>query len=159
MEYLPFRSETIVLAHDAREVNSRLIKVIKPLESNGEQIPPQEKTSSYLFNGILKEDRFTISKIIKQPENFLPLISGRIEPTSAGCIIFLKYRMFFSTNLFLGFWSVVTFLMTLLFVIGYSNYLYATVCFGFGIANYSIAIANFNAQIKQSKRLLHKVLD
>ena len=151
MEFLPFRSETIVLPYDAKEVRNRLIKVIKPVKS-------ENQSSYYLFNGIFENDQFRISKIIRQPENFLPLISGKIEATSVGCIIFLKYRMFFSTNMFLGFWSVLTFLMTLLFIIGYSNYLYATVCLGFGVANYSIAIANFNIQIRQSKKLLNKVL-
>ena len=160
MEYLPFRSETVVLPYDAAEVKNRLIRVIKPVRDKYQQ-KTEEKTGSsqYLFNGTFENDRFTISQIIKQPENFLPLISGKIESTSVGCIMFLKYHMFFSTNMFLGFWSVVTFLMTLLFVIGYNNYLYATVCFGFGVVNYSIAIANFNVQVKKSKRLLDQVLN
>lgn len=160
MEYLPFRSETIVLPYGATEVKSRLIKVIKPVRDKHQQKDDEETESShYVFNGTFENDRFTISQIIKHPENFLPLISGKIDATSVGCIIFLKYRMFFSTNMFLGFWSVVTFLMTLLFVIGYNNYLYATVCFGFGVVNYSIAIANFNIQVKKSKRLLDQVLN
>ena len=146
MEYLPFRSETLVLPYDASELQARLTKVIRPVRNKY-----QQKTG--------ENDEFTISRIIKQPENFLPLITGKIEATSVGCILFLKYRMFFSTNLFLGFWSVVTFLMTLLFVMGYNNYLYATVCFGFGVVNYSIAVANFNIQVRQSKKLLNKVLN
>ena len=160
MEYLPFRSETLVLPYDASELQARLTKVIRPVRNKYQQKTGEDVDSSdHLFNGVFENDEFTISRIIKQPENFLPLITGKIEATSVGCILFLKYRMFFSTNLFLGFWSVVTFLMTLLFVIGYNNYLYATVCFGFGVVNYSIAVANFNIQVRQSKKLLNKVLN
>ena len=160
MEYLPFRSETIVLPYDVAELKHRLKKVIRPVKNKYQQKTSEGAGSSgFLFNGVFKNNEFTISKIINQPENFLPLITGKIEATSVGCIVFLKYRMFFSTNMFLGFWSAVTFLMTLLFIIGYNNYLYATVCFGFGVANYSIAIANFNVQLRQSKKLLDKVLN
>ena len=160
MEYLPFRSETLVLPYDAAEVKGRLSKVIRPVKNKYQQKTSEGiESPDFLFNGVFEDDQFTISRIIKQPENFLPLISGKIESTSVGCIVFLKYRMFFSTNMFLGFWSVVTFLMTLLFVIGYNNYLYATVCLGFGVVNYSIAIANFNVQLRQSKKLLNQVLD
>lgn len=159
MEYLPFRSETIVLPYDAAEVKKRLIEVIRPPQNKHRQAEEEIAPSKYLFNGIFENDQFTISQIIKQPENFLPLISGKVEATSVGCIIFLKYRMFFSTNMFLGFWSVITFFMTLLFVIGYNNYLYATVCLGFGVVNYSIAIANFNVQIRKSKKILDQVLN
>ena len=158
MEYLPFRSETIVLPYEATEVRNRLIKVIRPVSDKYQEKKEAIESYPYLFNGVFENDQFTISKIIKQPENFLPLITGKVEATSVGCIIFLKYRMFFSTNMFLGFWSVVTFLMTLLFIIGYNNYLYATVCLGFGVVNYSIAIANFNVQVRQSKKLLNQVL-
>lgn len=153
MNLLPFHSETIVLPYDAREVADKLWKITYPI-SEGEEIPDRQR-KTFKFNGWVKNEKFRISRQIKAPENFLPIICGTIEATSSGSILLVRYKMFFSSKVFLIFWSITTLLITLFFLISYKIYIYAFLSFSIGIVNYAIAIVNFNIQVKKSKIALH----
>ncbi len=158
MDWLPIKTETLILPYDSVELVARLKTAVRPLPADEKNEENREWLDSFRFNGIVSASSFRISKIIKQPENFLPLIIGQIDNTSTGCILFLKYKLFFGTLFYLIFWSVLTLLLTLFFILLHNNYLYGMVSLGFGVASYAIALANFKIQIGKSKKLLDLIL-
>lgn len=144
----PARDETIVLPYDYQKV---MLKIVQHLDVEG-NIPYKA------FNGWVKNDRFKISQKVKRPDNYIPLVTGKIESTSKGSILFLKYRLIYSTRMFLIFWSVLLILLTLFFGIQYKAYLYSTIALSLGIVNYLIVYFNFKKKVKISHELLLKVL-
>ena len=156
MRLLPYFQETLVLPFSGAETHRKLRQATRPLEIGAEYPAAVEKM--FLFNGVVKENRFRISKKIRHPENFLPLIVGRIEGTTTGSILFIRYRLFFSSALFLVFWSVICILLCLFFLIFYHKYLYSAASFLIGICNYVVATKNFHLQIRSSRRALNEAL-
>lgn len=156
MYFLPIERETWVLPYGEKELFRRLWKVSKPVKV--EDPIPDIPEHHFLFNGWVEKSRFKLSRKIGRPNNFLPIIDGKIESTSKGSIIFLRYRMFFSTIAFLIFWSVVTTLIALYFYIYEKIYLYGTISLLLGIANYAITVLNFKKQVKLSSRVLKEVV-
>jgi len=157
MEWLPIRYETMVIPYPASEAYEKLAACVLPPEDPKLENFDSTTSVQQLFNGIVKPTSFRISKIVKQPDNFLPLIIGKIEPTSNGSILFLKYQLFFSSLFFISFWSVITLLITIILIFVYHSYLYALLAFGFGMVHYSVAMINFSKQVTQSKLLLDSI--
>ncbi len=156
IRFLPVHRETIVLPFTSREVSETLWKATKPLKN--EHFYPYEADNDFFFNGHVKENTFRVSLMIRRPENFLPVISGRIEKTSVGSIIFVKYKMFFVSTAFLTFWSVITVLMACFF--GYiGRYWYMGIAIVLAFSNYAVAVVNFKLQVKRSSRVLHSIFN
>lgn len=155
MNFLLFHRETLVLPYEAREVRKKLWYAVMPLKEIEEV--PDVPESHFKFNGWISGSVFRISKKQSHPDNFLPILSGKIEATSVGSIIFITYRLFFSTIFFLIFWSVVCLLIMLLFIFSYQIYEYAAIAFLLGAGNYTIALVNFNMQIKRSQTLFRGI--
>lgn len=156
MQLWPTERETIVSSLSAQEVAKRLQRVTQSSSRSESLLTPYQ--SDYTFNGTVETDSFRLSRKIIRPNNFLPFISGTIEATSQGCLIFVRYRLFAATTIFLIFWSVVT--------IGFAWYLttyerlyhYALLSLAVGIANYAVAVLNFKKQLVISRRLLRETL-
>ncbi len=148
----------MVLPFGMNEVLVRLTSATKLINNDQEEdVESIEVDQKWLFNGRIRDNTFTVSLIIKQPQNYLPLVKGNIEPTTFGSIVFLKYKLFFSTNLFLIFWTILSFLLTLFFLIAYDKYVYALLSMLFGISNYLITMANFNKQVKKTQQVFHEL--
>ncbi|MDN5203968.1 hypothetical protein QQ008_21435 [Fulvivirgaceae bacterium BMA10] len=149
---IPIQQETLVLAITVENAVSRLKRVI---ESRNISINEEH---DYLFNGWIENGEFSISRKIKAPQNFLPLVKGSIEETSSGAIIFVQYKLFQSTRFFLIFWSFITALIFLFFLIVINQYVYALLSLSLGLFNYVIAWLSFRQQIKKTRTLIHQVL-
>lgn len=156
MRLLPYFQETLVLPYSGQETFFHLKKATRPLEKGVEY--PDTIENAFLFNGWVKGNRFRISRKVKHPQNFLPLMSGWIESTSTGSILFVRYHLFFSSALFLVFWTVISALLFLFFLILHQEYLYAGIALALGISNYFIAIKNFHLQIRASHQALNDAL-
>lgn len=154
---LPLKDETIVLTLTAEEVEEVLWFHTYPVKEGA--LMPEKPEIEFLFNGWVRNNKFKLSRKVRSPENFLPIIHGRIEETSLGSLVFVQYSLFFSSNFFLVFWSVVTLLLTIFFIVFHDMVLYGAIAFGVGVSNYIIALANFNIQVKKSSQLLLKVLN
>ena len=152
----PTEQETLVLPVSAREVVRRLQKATQPPST--QQLSVLADPSAFLFNGQVKKHSFRLSRKIARPNNFLPFIAGSIEPTSQGCLLFVRYRLFSMTILFLVFWSVVTTGFALYLAVYEQLYHYAALSVGVGVANYVIAVLNFRKQVVISRRLLREVV-
>ena len=157
MLLIPDKRETIVLPFEAEEVERQLITFVKPLKNMG--APAIEKKSGkFFFNGYVKGRKFSISRVIKIPQNFLPLIVGKIEATSMGCIIFIHYRLFNSPILFMSIWIGICIFIAIAFafVLGKTNY--SILALLFAAINYIVALKNFSLQLRRSKEDLDILL-
>jgi hypothetical protein len=152
----PTAQETLVSSLSAVEVSRRL-RAATLTSAARSAVPPT--ASIAVFNGQVTKNSFRLSQKITRPNNFLPFISGVIEPTSQGCLLFVRYRLFTMTAAFLVFWGVIT--------LGFAFYLahyerlyhYAALSAGVGIVNYAVALLNFNKQVVISRRLLREVVN
>jgi hypothetical protein len=151
MILFPIISETLVLPFAPEVVSARLQRVTR---ADAEEVEPED----YRFNGIVESDKFRISRKVDAPENYLPLMAGEVEATSMGCIVFLSYRLFFGSFMFLVFWSVVTLLLGLFFLIYPREIHYALLSFGAGFTNYLLTIINFRRQRRMSREVLMRTL-
>lgn len=151
----PHYSETIVLAYAVDEVMGLFHKATAPQK---EPVLEEKSFDDRYFNGRIQETRFLISRKIKSPENFLPLIKGRVEPTRNGSILFLEYSLFFSTRIFLGFWTLLTLgggSLLLFFKLKPEMGLYLI---GFGILQYLLCMFFFHRQVDKTRDLIYRLL-
>lgn len=155
MPWLPVQRETLVLPYMQREVVRKLYQVTYPTRSE-DPVPIVDR--DFLFNGWVRPEAFRLSQKIKRPNNFLPTITGSIEATRQGCIIFLRYRLFSATIMLLSFWLLVTFSLAIYFLFYEKVYSYAFITFLAGIMNYWVTVANFSKQVKISSKVLRQAL-
>lgn len=158
MSWWPYTTKTLILPHSADETQYLLSSVTKSpevyrLDGKDDKIP-----NLYKFNGKVGEHTFSISKKVKYPQNFIPLIKGEIEGTKSGSIVTFSFTLFFASWFLLLLGSILSFFVAFIFlfvryeaVIGYS----ALVLF---FINYMVSIANFNIHVKDSWKLLQEVL-
>lgn len=158
MIWLLYFTETLVLPFEIKMVKSRLLEQVRFLETFKR---PYSSTAAagipYKFNGFFKENEFRIFKSLQAPQNFIPLVIGRIEPTSGGCILFITYTLFFSTRMFLIFWTLICIGFVLFFSLVHQNIFMAVVAFVLGLINYLIAVAGFKMHLKKTRRELHEI--
>ncbi len=149
MKIIPRQTETVISPLQPSEINRRLdgLTVSPSLRSNR----PEEDA---MFQGRIHNRTFVLSRKIRHPNNFIPLVNGRIESTSKGSIIFIKYSLFRSSLMFLSFSIGIAFLIGLIFIFTGLPELYSITAFALGLANYLVTLLNFNRQV----RLTHEAL-
>lgn len=153
--WLPFHSETLVSSFSKKEVMHSLKKVTSEVNYLD---PRTRQDKSVMFNGLIGESGFRISKVVDRGDTFLPLILGDIEDTPRGSIIFLKYKFFPGAIFFLAFWSILLLAFTAFFIWGKANYTYATLCLLIGIVNYLTSIFFFQRQVKLTREIFMKLI-
>ena len=152
----PTEQETLVLSLSAQDVVQRLRAATQP--SAAQDRWPSPDARAFSFNGQVQPRSFRLSRKIARPNNFLPFITGEIEPTSQGCLVFVRYRLFAMTIIFLVFWLVVTFGFGYFLARYEQLYHYAALSAGVGVINYGVAVLNFRKQVAMSRELLREVL-
>jgi len=155
MKFFPSENETLIITPSADQAQMILWKRVKPPPNLSETIPISD--SEFLFNGVVKDGRFRISLIIKYPDNFLPLILGRIEDAPHGSLILVEYRLFFGTRLFLTFWTLITGLLGFYLVLFESLWSYGFLVWALGGLNQVVTHYNFLKSVKKSSSVLHSL--
>lgn len=153
--FLPQKTETLVLPSSSQEMLQRLERVVYTAE---DKLNDVEEDELHVFTGTIFQNAFVISLKLKRPDNFIPIINGNIEDTSKGSIVFLKYRLFKSTKMFLLFWTAVIFILALLLILFQGKVWFAVIAILASIANYLVTVVNFNRKVKQSREYLMDVL-
>lgn len=154
MTLIPHKQETLVLPITAERVINRLSRVTQPVGL----IAPRPENSSISFNGIISNSKFKISRKLHYPQNYLPVINGRVEGSSRGCILFLSYNLFFSSLMFFSFWTIMTVVIGVFFILWPQEYFYAALSFSAGVFNYLVTVLNFNKQVNLSRQALDEAL-
>jgi hypothetical protein len=144
---LPQERETLIVAHGWDVV-------LKRLEMASTSQIVEGGNSQLVLAGWVKDDRFQLMLRQRRPNSFMPIVDGRIDPTSTGCLIFLDYKLMPVTRMYLILWSIIVFISGLFVSIYYYNFLLWLASAGIiGFIN-GIAWANF----KLHRRPLHDVL-
>ena len=144
MNFVPYYFETLVLPFTSVEV----LEIINLNIING-NASQENKDRTYM--GSISKSKFRIYEKLNRPDNFLPVIRGRIESTSKGCIIFTSYNLLFSTALFLSFWTIVTLLLFILFLFEFNQTLYSAISLLACILNYLFTSNQFHRRAKKSR--------
>jgi hypothetical protein len=157
MKLLPVQSSTFVVAYPADEVKSRLCAVVKSVDESVFRSSGREE--NYMFNGIIQSDKFIISRKLNHYQNFIPRIRGRIESTSRGSIVFVKYSLFFGSLLIWLLISSIALTIGLVFLLMQQNITFFLLALAGIVINYVMILSNFNRQVKISQMDLEYLLN
>lgn len=156
MQILPYHTETLVLPYTLDELKMKLENGVLPEEEVNNSTISFER---FQFVGKLNSTFFRIFRRIREPNNYIPLITGRIEGTSTGSLLFLKFSLFKSTQFFLVFWSFISLCLGLFLLLSKHLYFYSALSFFFGIGNYIITQANFNRYLNLHKKEFYEIIN
>lgn len=155
MNFFPYKNEQIELPYSAVRAEALLYEKLADVLEKDEEIVRENKEE--LFTGMVKNGEFSISLVIKHPQSFIPMLTGRIDSTANGCVVHCTYHLFWSTKLFLSFWVGLTLAIALFFTIFKVNYFYAMVAAALCLGNYFIASSNFHLHYKRTHQTLLRV--
>lgn len=156
MHLFPYHSEVLVSTLERDELLNRIQKVTRDVNFLDYM---DRENQNYDFNGVFGEDSFRISLMIRKADSFLPLVKGRVEETSHGSILFLDYSLFPGAVFFLAFWTIVSFLLGLLFLVSMEEQGVGVLCFFLGAANYVFAWSHFKRKVKDSQKIFHALIN
>lgn len=155
MNLFPFVSETLVSGHSKDDILQKLSLATDSIDYMDRRF---QADNGAVFHGKITNKGFIVSKIIQKANTFLPLLSGKIEQTPRGSIIFLKYRLFPGAVFFLIFWSVIL-IGFAFFLLGISGEIFWGIgCLGAAILNYLLTLVFFNRQLKDSRKSFFDVI-
>lgn len=139
-----------MVSHDWDELTTRIeAEIAKPLTIG---IPRS-------LSGWINDDRFELTIRMRRHNFFMPLVTGRIDPTSKGSLLFLTYTLFPATRFFLLFWTVVLPLIGVIVSYQSKNYWYLGGFIFAVIFIYLVAWSNFRLHLKTTRQMLHHILN
>ncbi len=151
MKILPVLKKTLVSGLESKEVLNKILCFTQTVEYEPIDNEP-------VFKGVVRNDDFRISLVNLPPHNALPLVIGHVEDTPHGSIIFLTFRLFPSSNLYLWssfslclFCSLVFYFLAHLPTAGITSILV-------GLANYIILIVNFHRKTEITLTKFQEIL-
>ncbi len=153
MTILPGQDETIILAQSKEEVIAKLVNATTP-----RILVQNQESPHYKFTGWVHKEKFRISLKINRPNNYVPLIIGRVDSSSSGSLLFIHYRLFPSTKMFLMFWSLFVLFAGILLSYQYktpTHSFLAIILLGF---IHWVVWSNFKIQLKITRQSLLDVL-
>jgi hypothetical protein len=149
--WLPHESETLIVGHDWDVVLQRLAAASSP------EIIQLGRTPSPL-TGWIKDDRFQLMVRQRRPNSFTPVIEGKIDPTSSGCIIFLSYKLMPVTRMYLTLWTAIVLLSAAILLFHYRDLTLGLGALAMLLLIHVIAWANFKLHKRPLHDLIFKVL-
>lgn len=150
----PFTSEVIVSNLTAEEIEYKLWCAVKP-----EYMKIHKKLQKrFLFTGIVQKYFFKMVRKNNITEKFSPLMIGKVEETSKGSIIFLRYFMSPNTTFLMLYFFISTSVIGLFFI-DYDSILIAlAIPLSMFLSSYALAILLFNYQLNKNGSIIKKIL-
>lgn len=165
MKLFPCQSSVFVSGYTADEIAHKLEAAIKPAKikedvfSEHWLLPARSLEQNYPFRGAIQEAGFRISRKVTYPESFMPVIDGKIESTSKGCILFIDYNLLKGTRFFMSVSLVFALFLGMFFLLAERNLWYFLASLGFIGVGYGVTWLSFQQKVKMCKELLEEVLD
>jgi hypothetical protein len=156
LNLIPYHSETLVSALSKKEILGHLIRVTREVNFLDSRT---QLDKNIKFNGMIGQEGFRISKAINRGNTFLPLITGEVESTGRGSIIFMRYKLFPGASFFLIFWTIILLAFAGFYFGVVGNITYGLICLGLTISNYTLGIFFFNNQMKASREVFHELIN
>ncbi len=148
---LPEVSETLVIALEWDEVLRRLAEV------TANRMADVGRPTKVLA-GWVKDDRFQLIIRQRRPNSFAPMAEGKMDPTSTGCLIFLRYRLLPMTRVYLVLWTIIAVISGVVLTIYLNNIFISLASLGIIALIHGIAWANFQIHQKPLREIIFKVL-
>lgn len=148
---LPQTSETLIVPHAWDVVLQRLMDVTTSRIAEAGSSPK-------ILAGWVKDDRFQLIIRQRRPNSFMPMVEGRIDPTSTGCLIFLQYKLMPITRMYLILWTIIAFVSGIFLAIYYHNFLLSLASIGIIAIIHGIAWGNFKIHYRPLHDVIFRVL-
>ncbi len=160
MQWWPGKSEVVVSNLPRHEVFRRLHLAVKPanFQSFQNRALEQESEDVFLFNGKVSDTGFAISKMVQKPDNFLPLITGKVSHTSTGSLISIKYGLFPSVKFFLGFWFILMLLFSMISYAQGEDMFTIFLPIILLIASFGVILSRFKSAYEKSRKELLRLI-
>lgn len=165
MKLFPHQSSVFVSGYTADEIAHKLEAAIKPAKIKEDALsehwllPARSLEQNYPFRGAIQEAGFRISRKVTYPESFMPIIDGRIESTSKGCILFIDYNLLKGTRFFMLVALVFSLFLGVFLLLAKHNLWYFLASLGFVGLGYGVAWLNFQQKVKICRDLLEGILE
>lgn len=160
MHLWPAKSEMFLSPHGQDEIIRRMELAVKPVkyQSYKNRSLGDVEEEAYLFNGNVGENGFAISQIVNRPNNFLPLIKGKIEGGETGSLVHLEFSLFPSIKYFLYFWIILMLLFSVISIAQGDDVLTIIFPLIMLVASYALILSRFNdAYLKSRKELMRLI--
>jgi len=160
MQVWPAKSEMFLSPHGQDEIIRRMKLAVKPVkyQSFKNRSLGDIEEEAFLFNGKVSASGFAISQIVSRPNNFLPLIKGKIEGADTGSLVHLKFELFPSIKYFLIFWIVLMLLFSLISIVQEDDLLTIIFPLIILVASYALIISRFYDAYYRSRRELMRLI-
>jgi hypothetical protein len=160
MQFWPAKSEMFLSPFGQDEIIRRMKLAVKPVkyQSFENRSLGNIEEEAFLFNGKLTANKFAISQIVGRPNNFLPLIKGKIEGGDKGSLVHLEFVLFPSVKYFLVFWILLMLLFSIISFVQGDNFL--TIIFPIIIllASYALILSRFKDAYRKSRKELIRLI-
>lgn len=153
----PFKQKSYFLPFSSEEALTILQSVTKKPAATSRYQKKDTLDELYKFYGNIREDSFRIFRKVHYPENFSPLIIGEIHEEEDGCLINVRYKLFFGTVFLLTLISAICLFIGVFFIFYNENKLPGTIALVMLVINYFITVSNFSIQFKKSEQTLCEV--
>ncbi|WP_291724187.1 hypothetical protein [Bernardetia sp.] len=147
-----FNQRTYILPFNSKRLLAYLKKLTKPY---GEKPKRKKDFERYRFTGKIENNTFRLSRTVLEPNNFLCVAEGRVEATSKGCFVQIKYKTFKFTRILMWFWGLLGLFLTLYFSIYKINALYAVLIGIFTVAHTAVCVLS----IRRQRKILEDIFD
>jgi hypothetical protein len=153
----PRHTESWVVPHPPEMVEA--IMRLRVMHAGKQQLLDPDNQANYLFNGVVREESCNISRLITRPDSFLPLIEVRWVGTAQSSLLFITYRLFASTRMFMAFWSIVSFFAALVLFFMVNELAWGVMVCILMALTYWVCVANFKRNVKLDSKILREVLE
>lgn len=162
MKYLPFENITYKTKLSSSEIIKRLNEVTEPRKLF--RISDIFRSNNHKpYEGLIEANYFTISRIIRYRNSFLPKISGRIESEFTGTVITVKMRLNTFVLIFMSIWftgvGLACFAVLAMALNGDSFSAFALIPFGMLLFGYAISTGGFKHESLKSKYYFAKLFE
>lgn len=149
---LPSYRETLVSSRSTKDVLQRL----SVSTSSKPFLQPDEP--ELLFTGWVLDDRFRISLRTRRANHYLPLVIGRVETTSTGCILLLHYTLFPTIQLLLKLWTVLVALGVAISTYQHKTIYAVWIASGILFLMYFVVWSNFRMHLATTKETIRRIV-
>lgn len=157
MTLYPFKQKTYFLPFSSDEALTILQSVTKKPVATSRHEQRDTLDDLYKFYGNIREHSFRIFRKVHYPENFSPLIIGEVHDEEDGCMITVRYKLFFGTIFLLLLISAICLFIGVFFIFYSDDKLPGTIALSMLLVNYFIVLSNFSIQFKKSEETLCEV--
>jgi len=160
MQLWPAKSEMFLSPHGQHEIIRRMELAVKPVkfQSFKNRSLGDIEAEAFLFNGKVGKNGFSISQVVNRPNNFLPLIKGKIEGGESGSLVHLEYSLFPSVKYFLVFWIILMVLFSIISFAQRDDTLTVVFPIIILVASYALIISRFNDAYQKSRKELMRLI-